>query len=306
MSTPIPSAGLLLLDKPLGLSSNAALQRIRRLCGRIKAGHSGSLDPLASGMLPICLGAATRLAGELLAGRKCYLFTLKLGERSATGDAEGAIIERRRIPELTPAAIEAVLSRHRGAGVQVPPMYSALKRDGRPLYALARAGIEVPREPRPIRLDALELCAAPDADRLSLRVLCSGGTYVRVLAETLAEELGTCGHVVALRRTFVEPFEQEPMWSFQALEERLTSGEPLPVLAADRAVSHLPALELEAGQALALRQGRRVPAAAAPDTLWRLYEAQEFLGLGVTDGQGDLRVRRLFPQVSAAGAAEGT
>jgi tRNA pseudouridine55 synthase len=296
----------LLLDKPVGLSSNAALQRVRRLCGRIKAGHSGSLDPLASGMLPICLGTATRLAGELLAGRKGYEFTLKLGERSATGDAEGAIVERRAVPGFSAAAIEAALSRHRGEGRQVPPMYSALKREGRPLYELARAGIEVPREPRPIRIDQLELCAPPEADRLWLRVLCGGGTYVRVLGETLAEELGTCGHLVALRRTFVEPFAHEPMWTFEALEERLASGEALPLLPADRAVTHLPALGLGTEQALALRQGRAVAGMAAADTLWRLYQGEEFLGLGITDAHGDLRVRRLFPQPPTPGVAEGT
>jgi tRNA pseudouridine55 synthase len=280
----------------VGLSSNAALQRVRRLYGRIKAGHGGSLDPLASGMLPICLGEATRLAGELLAGNKGYRFTLKLGERSATGDAEGAIVERRAVPALPLALIETVLARHRGAGRQVPPMYSALKREGRPLYALARAGIEVPRAPRDIRIEALELCEPPGPDTLALRVVCSGGTYVRVLGETLAEELGTCGHLVALRRLFVEPFEQAPMWTLPDLTARVEAGESLPLLAADQAVLHLPALRLTAADALALRQGRTVPGAAAPGTLWRLYGAEAFLGLGVTDERGELKVRRLFSE----------
>ncbi|HTT42624.1 MAG TPA: tRNA pseudouridine(55) synthase TruB, partial [Steroidobacteraceae bacterium] len=133
-------SGVLLLDKPIGLSSNAALQRVRRKAGGVKAGHAGSLDPLASGMLAICLGEATRLAGEIEVGRKAYRFLLKLGERTATGDAEGAVIERAAIPRLSRAQIEAVLAGFRGAHQQVPPMYAALKRDGEPLYRLARRG----------------------------------------------------------------------------------------------------------------------------------------------------------------------
>src|SRR6202167_3857390 len=137
---PPPPVGILLLDKRVGLSSNAALQRVRRLAGGVKAGHCGSLDPLASGMLPICLGEATRLAGELLAARKAYRFGIQLGERSSTGDAEGEIIERVAVPPLTTAAIAATLARFLGSHSQLPPMYSALKRDGTPLYRLARAG----------------------------------------------------------------------------------------------------------------------------------------------------------------------
>src|SRR5579863_2897405 len=152
-----PPAGLLLLDKPVGLSSNAALQRVRRLGGGIKAGHCGSLDPLASGMLPICLGEATRLAGELLVGRKVYRFGLKLGERTATGDAEGAVVERCAVPVLSSDSVNAVLERFLGAQSQVPPMYSALKREGTPLYRLARAGQTVEREARAISIETLEM-----------------------------------------------------------------------------------------------------------------------------------------------------
>src|ERR1700683_3705159 len=212
---PPPPVGILLLDKPLGLSSNAALQRVRRLGGGIKAGHTGSLDPLASGMLPICLGEATKLAGEMLALRKCYQFGVQLGERSETGDAEGAIVERCPVPALTPDAVEAVLARFHGAQQQTPPMYSALKRDGEPLYRLARRGqtgggaagaleIDTPqmlslqearagarrgqtveRAARSLVIDSLQLLSLQEA-RLELRVLCSKGTYVRVLAEDLA------------------------------------------------------------------------------------------------------------------------
>jgi tRNA pseudouridine55 synthase len=291
-----PPAGLLLLDKPIGLSSNGALQRVRRLAGGIKAGHCGSLDPLASGMLPICLGEATRLAGELLEGRKAYRFGLRLGERTATGDAEGEILERGAVPALATGAVRTVLTRFLGAQSQVPPMYSALKREGTPLYRLARAGQSVPREPRPIRIDALELLELrPEA--LELRVLCSKGTYVRVLGEDIARALGSCGRLESLRREYVEPFEGEPMASLEQLAGcGSLSGWPL--LRADRAVGHLPALRLEPQAAQALRCGRVVampqPAEAGTPGRWRLYDADgRFLGLGVSADRM-LRVQRLF------------
>jgi tRNA pseudouridine55 synthase len=294
--------GILLLDKPLGLSSNAALQRVRRLAGGIKAGHSGSLDPLASGMLPICLGEATRLAGQLLEGRKAYRFTLRLGERSATGDAEGQIIERARVPQLERAAVERLLSGLCGPQRQVPPMYSALKREGQPLYRLARAGRTVERAPRAIVIEALRL-EELSAEQLELTVHCSKGTYVRVLGEDIARALGTCGRLDALRRLYVEPFAAEPMIELSALEAAAAAGSAWPLLAADRAVSHLPAAHLSASQALALTQGRAAPGyqpAGASPVLWRLYDPQgRFLGLGMSDASGTLRARRLFSRALA-------
>jgi tRNA pseudouridine55 synthase len=293
-----PPAGLLLLDKPVGLSSNAALQRVRRLGGGIKAGHCGSLDPLASGMLPICLGEATRLAGELLVGRKAYRFGLKLGERTATGDAEGDVIERCPVPALTPDTVNAVLERFLGAQTQVPPMYSALKREGTPLYRLARAGVSVPREARSITIETMELRVI-EADRLELRVLCSKGTYVRVLGEDIATALGSCGHLGSLRREYVEPFADEPMVSLEQLEASAGGIAAWPLLHADRAVAHLPPLHLGAADTLALRCGRVVALAAgsqpAPEGRWRLYDQEGgFLGLGLSSSAGELRVQRLF------------
>jgi tRNA pseudouridine55 synthase len=286
-----PVVGVLLLDKPVGLSSNAALQRVRRLAGRIKAGHCGSLDPLASGMLPICLGEATRLAGELLVGRKAYRFELRLGERSATGDAEGEIVERCALPVLTTAEIEQVLARFRGPQFQVPPMYSALKRDGTPLYRLARAGITVAREARAISIDSLTLIGAAGAT-LELRVLCSKGTYVRVLAEDIARALGSCGRLQGLRREYVEPFEADPLVSLEQLEA-LSPG-AWPLLRADRAVAHLPALRLDAAQTQALSCGQVIALPQAAAGRWRLYDPLgRFLGLGAGAG-GQLRVQRLF------------
>lgn len=285
------TTGIVLLDKPVGLTSNAALQRVRRLAGRIKAGHCGSLDPLASGMLPICLGEATRLAGELLEGRKAYRFGLRLGERSATGDAEGEIVERCAVPELKSAAIEQVLMRFLGSQTQVPPMYSALKRGGTPLYRLARAGITVAREPRAITIAELTLVSVAPAE-LELRVLCSKGTYVRVLAEDLARALGTCGRLQSLRREYVEPFEADPMTSLERLEATALSDWPL--LQADRAVAHLPALRLDASQTQALTCGRVIAVPQTRSERWRLYDPSgRFLGLGQGE-DGRLRVQRLF------------
>jgi tRNA pseudouridine55 synthase len=289
-----PGDGVLLLNKPIGLSSNAALQRVRRLASRIKAGHTGSLDPLASGMLPICLGEATKLAGEMLALGKCYVFGVQLGERSETGDAEGAIVERCPIPELSPADVELVLTRFHGEQQQTPPMYSALKRQGEPLYRLARQGLTVERAPRPMTISALQLLGL-QADRLDLRVICSKGTYVRVLAEDLARALGTCGRLYRLHREYVEPFSAERMVTIEELEQLTGSHSPWPLLSADRAVMHLPALHLQGDAVRALARGQTVPGVAGSAALWRLYDWQErFLGLGASDETHTLRVRRLF------------
>jgi tRNA pseudouridine55 synthase len=289
-----PLVGLLLLDKPVGLSSNAALQRVRHLAGGVKAGHCGSLDPLASGMLPICLGEATRLAGELLEGRKAYHFGVQLGERSDTGDAEGTIIERCTVPPLSEQGVRAALHGLLGAQRQVPPMYSALKRNGVPLYRLARAGQNVERAARAITIDEFTLHALA-ADRLELRVLCSKGTYVRVLAEELARALGTCGRLYSLRREYVEPFAGEPMVRLEQLEGGADAVPHWPVLHADRAVAHLPRLQLDAPAARSLTQGRALALPGEAGAKWRLYdEAGCFLGLGRMHTAGELRVQRLF------------
>ena len=286
-------SGILLLDKPRGLSSNAALQRVRALFGREKAGHVGSLDPLATGMLPICLGEATKVAGEILAGRKCYRFTVALGARTETGDAEGAIIERAPVAALEHAHMETVLARFLGRGQQVPPMYSALKRAGQPLYRLARAGVTVERAPRTIEVSGLRLLAfTPEA--LELEVLCSKGTYVRVLAEDIAAALGTLGHVSVLRREYVEPFAGRPMHTLESLAAQRARAEPTVLLALDAPLGHLPAVRLEPQQARRLCQGQAVSAAdAPPEARVRLYEKETFLGIGETDSAGAVHPRRL-------------
>ncbi len=285
--------GILLLDKPLGLSSNAALQRVRRLFGRVKAGHVGSLDPLASGMLPVCLGEATKVAGDILAGRKCYRFTIALGTATATGDAEGVPVAHAAVPELAVEAVRALLARFEGEHTQIPPMYSALKKGGTPLYRLARAGVTVERSARTVTLHGLRLLEL-GADALELETVCSKGTYVRVLAEDIARALGTCGHVSALRRLYVEPFEGAAMATLgelEALPERARAGQLLP---ADRALQHLPAVTLDAEEVRRLRLGQALACEAAPAARVRVYAAGAFVGLGTIEAPGLLRPKRLI------------
>ncbi|GAC1457682.1 MAG: tRNA pseudouridine(55) synthase TruB [Steroidobacteraceae bacterium] len=288
-------SGILLLDKPRGLSSNAALQRLRSLFGREKAGHVGSLDPLATGMLPICLGEATKVAGDVLDGRKCYRFTVALGARTATGDTEGEVIATAAVPVLERGALEAVLVPFHGPQRQVPPMYSAIKQGGQPLYRLARAGVTVARAARDIELFALALTALAPAS-LDLEVLCSKGTYVRVLAEDIAAALGTCGHVTQLRRLYVEPFANQPMHTLESLSAARAAGSGPALLPADAALMHLPAVILSAAAAERLRHGQRVAADTPPhSTRVRLYDAcGEFLGIGAADGSGGVQPRRLL------------
>ena len=290
----MPSSGILLLDKPRGLSSNGALQRVRALFGREKAGHVGSLVPLATGMLPICLGEATKVAGEILEGRKCYRFTVTLGARTTTGDAEGVVSERAAIPALERSHVEAVLARFVGPSQQVPPMYSAIKRAGQPLYRLARAGVTVERAPRPIEVSQLRLLTlAPET--LGLEVLCSKGTYVRVLAEDIATALATLGHVSVLRREYVEPFQGETMRTLESLAETHARGEESSLLSVDWPLGHLPAVHLEPDEARRVCHGQAVRVADAPRTRRvRLYGDQGFLGIGASDADGVVYPRRLL------------
>lgn len=285
--------GILLLDKPLGLSSNQALQRARRLFRAKKAGHTGSLDPLASGVLPLCFGQATKVAGLLLDSDKTYRTTVALGSRTATGDLEGAVVETVPVPALDRATVEAVLARFRGAGTQVPPMYSALKRDGQALYALARQGIEVERPPRVITIHALELLELKPAS-LTLEVRCSKGTYIRTLGEDIAVALGTRGHLSQLRRTGIGAFEGQTLYDFTALEALAGDEAALDacLLPVDAALDGLPKIVLPADAAAAFRHGQRLAWRAPGDGRVRVYDAAgEFIGLGLAAGGG----RELIP-----------
>lgn len=276
------------------MSSNAALQRVRRLLGGCKAGHAGSLDPLATGMLPLCLGEATKIAGEILSSRKRYRFTIALGARTATGDREGPVVEEAPVPPSWQEGLQAALHGFLGAGTQVPPMYSALKRDGQPLYRLARAGVTVERAPREIEIFGLEPVSRTES-AVELDVLCSKGTYVRTLAEDIARALGTCGHVAALRRSWVEPFETERMQTLEAVTLACEAGR-LELLPPDRPLEHLPAVALEPSQADRIGHGQEVVLLRSPPPgRVRLYGAdRRFLGLGESDGRGGIRPRRLF------------
>jgi tRNA pseudouridine55 synthase len=291
--------GLLLLDKPAGLSSNQALQRVRRLYQAEKAGHGGSLDPLATGMLPIFFGAATRLAAQLLDARKIYRTTATLGIATSTGDAEGEItIDRSADEPPTREAIARALDAFRGEIEQVPPMYSALKRGGVPLYRLARAGQEVERAARRVVIEELDLesYAWP---ALTLRLRCSKGTYVRTLVEDVAKAVGTVGHVATLRRLGVEPFLDREMHGWPALEMRARDG--LATLDAwllppDAAVPAWPAVVLDEDAARRLCQGQAVSVSTAPAPgAVRIYDpSRRFIAIGTVAAAGRLSPDRVF------------
>ena len=293
--------GIVLLDKPAGVSSNHALQRVRRWLEAAKAGHAGTLDPMATGMLPLCFGQATKACGQLLGSSKAYRATVRFGESTDTGDADGQVVARAAVPVLEPGVVDAVLSALCGDRRQVPPMYSALKREGRPLYELARRGESVEREARAIHIASLAR-GTQDLDTLEFQVVCSKGTYVRVLAEEIATGLGTLGHLTRLRRLWVQPFHEAEMVSMDALEHWAgaggwAQGAPPGLLPIDRAFVGLPRIDLDAGQDLHLRQGRPLEPSVArePAALWRVYGVGGgFLGLVASDDAGWLRLQRLF------------
>lgn len=287
--------GILLLDKPLRLSSNAALQKTRRMLGASKAGHVGSLDPLATGMLPICLGEATKIAGDILSGRKLYRFTVALGTRTSTGDTEGGVVESAPVPSFDEERLDAVLAQFLGHQTQIPPMYSALKKDGQPLYKLARAGIEVERAARQIEIFSLRR-EAWSAEQLDLEVLCSKGTYVRTLAEDIAKALGTCGHVQALRRVYVEPFNNAPMETLESIASAIQAGGRPLILPADAPLQHMVAVRLDSTATAKILHGQPVSAGeCGPAGRVRLYDSQgAFIGIGESDGAGGVRPKRLF------------
>lgn len=290
--------GVLLLDKPVGWTSNAALQAVKRLYRAKKAGHTGSLDPLASGLLPICLGEATKLSGLLLDADKAYRFTCRLGVTTATGDAEGEVLATRPVGPLSRERIEAALRGFIGPIRQIPPMYSAVKRAGQPLYKLARQGIEVERTPREVTVRELRL-VRQDAEELEFELRCSKGTYVRALAADLGEALGCGAHVSALRRTAVEPYDADRMVALEALREAAEQGLAALdrwLLPPDSAVAGLPAVSVSGDAAFYVRQGQPVLVPRAPTRgRVRLYEGERrFLGIGEILDDGRVAPRRLL------------
>jgi tRNA pseudouridine55 synthase len=281
--------GVLLLDKPIGLSSNAALQRVRRLFNAAKAGHTGTLDPLASGLLPVCFGDATKFSQALLDSRKGYRALVRFGVATDTLDAEGAVVERGR-SDFDGDAVASMLSRFVGAIEQVPPRHAALKRDGRPYYEYARANVEIERTARPVTIDALTLVdwSPPDA---TIDVTCSKGTYVRVLADDFGRALGTCAHLAGLRRTATGGFLLHDAITLDALEALELPARIDRLLPVDAPLADLPAVTLDGVTATALSQGRR-PAHDAPPGRYRGYGPAGFVGLIEATGT-DLRAVRL-------------
>ena len=291
--------GLVLLDKPLGLSSNQALQAVRRLFRAAKGGHTGALDPLATGLLPLCFGEATKLAGHLLGSRKAYAATCQLGVTTTTGDREGELVTRRTVPALDAARIEAALAPLRGRIRQVPPAYSAIKQGGEPLYLKARRGEAVEVPAREVEIHRLELTGRA-GDELQLEVECGSGTYIRSLAVDLGEALGCGAHLVSLRRLWVEPFRDPAMVTLAQVEAAAAEGDEA-LLALMRPVgeglAHLPAVHLDPAQSQAVAQGRRVAveSAQAPVGSCAVFAADgALLALGERDAQGQLRVVRGF------------
>jgi tRNA pseudouridine55 synthase len=283
--------GVLLLDKPHGISSNAALQLAKRLYAAEKAGHTGTLDPLATGLLPLCFGDATKFAHALLDARKEYVATVRFGSSTTTGDAEG---ETLRTCDVTFSRAELVsaLSRFVGILAQIPPAYAALKFQGRNYYEYARAGVDIPRSPRAIEITAIELVdwSPPLA---VLRVACGKGTYVRVLAEDLAAAVGSCAHLAALRRTATGPFALEGAVTLEALEAMDSAARDALLLPADAALAGVARLDVDAPSAQALVHGRVASAPPGTSGEYRCYGPRGgFLGL-VESAGGTLRALRL-------------
>jgi tRNA pseudouridine55 synthase len=295
-----PVNGLLLLDKPPGPTSNGVLQRVKHMYQARKAGHTGSLDPLASGMLPLCFGHATKLSAYLLDADKEYRVTAAFGIKTDTADADGRIIAEAPLKVIDRDALLAVLGRFRGEIQQIPPMYSALKKDGRRLYELARLGQEVPRAPRRVLIHALEL-EHYDPQYPVLRVCCSKGTYIRTLVEDVAAASGTLGHVAALRRLRVAPFREEALIGLDELEAAAAEGfEALDrrLIPPDRAIADWPAVYLDQDESRKLLHGQPARSAAASDPgLVRVYDCDSrFLGIAEVLTDGRLAPKRLFAE----------
>ncbi|NIC07732.1 tRNA pseudouridine(55) synthase TruB [Billgrantia bachuensis] len=293
----LPVNGVLLLDKPKGASSNHALQRARRLLQAQKAGHTGTLDPMATGLLPVCLGEATKFSAHLLEADKVYRTRVQLGAVTDTGDAEGEVIERCEVPLLSAEDIERVLERFRGEIDQTPPMYSALKHQGRKLYELAREGKSVERAVRRVTVyDARLLAFEGEVFELEVRV--SKGTYIRTLAEDIGRALGCGAHITALRRLATGPFGSEGMLALETLESLPGQSErEATLLPVDVLVAHLPRLDVDeaARQRLMHGQSANVDGAGARvGETARLYCDEAFLGLGVVTGPQEVAPRRLL------------
>jgi len=283
--------GVLLLDKPIGLTSNDALQKARRLFSAAKGGHTGTLDPLATGLLPLCFGEATKFSADLLDADKTYEAVLKLGVTTDSGDAEGRVVASAAV-DVTENDIFRVLPMFTGDLQQIPPMHSALKRDGRPLYELARQGIEVEREARAVTIHRLE-CLAFAGDSLSLRVACSKGTYIRVLAADIGRELGCGAHLTALRRTVVGDLDLANAVTLAELEALDEAGRLARLQPVDALVHTLPIVTVEGEAESRFRHGNPVDLPAGLSGKIRVYAGDQLIGVGEPGSDGRLWPKRL-------------
>lgn len=289
--------GIIVLDKPIGESSNRSLQRVKRLFNAAKAGHTGSLDPLATGVLPLCLGEATKLSQFLLDADKRYRTTVRLGVKTASGDSQSEVLDTRPV-NVTRKQVEDCIEQFRGEIVQVPSMYSALKHQGVPLYKIARKGGEVVRKEREVtvfRLDLLDF----RGDEVDLDISCSKGTYIRTIADDLGDALGTGGHVTALRRLQSGPFLESDAVTIDQLELAAATGGPENLdqflMPADLAVEHLPRTDMPAATADFVRQGQAVIVNGLPRTgLVRMYDEKGFFGIGKILDDGRVTPVRLL------------
>ncbi len=286
-------SGVVLVNKPVGLSSQYVVTGVKHAFRAKKAGHTGTLDMMASGMLPVCLNEATKFSQWMLSRHKTYTATIQLGVSTTTGDMEGDVLDTRSVPTLHATLIDDVLAQFMGPSAQIPPMYSALKHQGRPLYALARSGQTVARAPRPIEIFDLQ-ATTWTATTLTCRVRCSKGTYVRTLCEDIASALGTVGHLIALRRDDIDGFEGKQMVDFHAIKRApaLLMHHVLPM---GDVLHEMPSLHLDSVAYAALHHGLPWGVTSQPDGLVRLYVQHQFIGLGHSVS-GTLRVKRLLSQ----------
>ena len=287
-------SGVLLLDKPAGLTSNAALQKVKRLFQAAKAGHTGTLDPLATGLLPVCLGEATKFSQGLLDSGKAYQAVIKLGETTSTGDAEGEILSRRAV-DVSRAQVEKALSRLLGSISQTPPMYSALKHRGKPLYAYAREGKHVERAPRQVRIESLRLDNIT-REEITITIHCSKGTYIRVLAEDLGKGLGCGAYLKALRRDEVGPFHLHEALSLPRLEAMSLEQRDASLLPVDSLLQGLPEILLKEENYRNFLQGHAISQAALPICgMARIYNTKQiFIGVGEATAEGKIKPKRLL------------
>lgn len=291
-------SGILLLNKPLGLSSNAALQRARHLFRAKKAGHTGSLDPKATGVLPLCFGEATKVSGYLLDSDKRYITTLQLGQTSTTGDTEGEILNTIPVTDFSDEILQTVLDQFTGKISQIPPMYSALKHNGTPLYKLARQGIEIKRKERKITIYELNLLERTH-DTLKLDVRCSKGTYIRTLAQDIGDALDFGAYITQLERTEVSPFDCNKVYTLEELEQLAEQDKQLldsALLPIDSALSHQPQIILNDEETTQMKYGLKVKRNDIPDSpLIRMYhQSGEFIGIGRLSSDKLLAPKRMM------------